>query len=143
MIYTKNPCCSILHKLFLISRTIIAVKVIISPKLQFRVGYVVGWEFPKDAITGIIKSFREIVKTFLTSETTWKVSVFGVILARIFPHSNWITPNTDTFYAVRYYVMQFFHIFSLLQLSKWWFHWSLQKYYQESRKYLRSSVLQQ
>ena len=43
-----------------------------------------------------------------------KVSVFGVILVRIFPHSEWIfriqsecrkirtriTPNTDTFYAV-------------------------------------------
>ena len=31
------------------------------------------------------------------------MSVFGDILIRIFPHSNWIrrdTPNTDTFYAV-------------------------------------------
>ena len=32
--------------------------------------------------------------------TAWKVSVFGVILVRIFPHSDWITPNKDTFYAV-------------------------------------------
>ena len=55
--------------------------------------------------------------------TAWKVSVFGVILLRIFPHSDWIlnteryevslriqsecrkmrtriTPNMDTFYAV-------------------------------------------
>ena len=28
------------------------------------------------------------------------MSVFGVILVRIFPHSDWITPNTDTFHAV-------------------------------------------
>ena len=32
--------------------------------------------------------------------TVLKVSVFGIILVRIFPHSEWITPNTDTFYAV-------------------------------------------
>ena len=32
--------------------------------------------------------------------TVWKVSVFGVILVGIFLHSDWITPNTDTFYAV-------------------------------------------
>ena len=35
--------------------------------------------------------------------TVRKVSLFGVILVRIFPHSDWIrtriTPNTDTFYA--------------------------------------------
>ena len=29
----------------------------------------------------------------------WKVSVFEVILVRIFPHSDWVTPNRDTFYA--------------------------------------------
>ena len=33
--------------------------------------------------------------------TAWKVSVFGVILVRIFPHSDWVTRNTDTFYAVK------------------------------------------
>ena len=46
--------------------------------------------------------------------TAWKVSVFGVILVRIFVHSHWfriqsecgkrqtkITPNTDTFHAVQ------------------------------------------
>ena len=36
--------------------------------------------------------------------TAWKVSVFGVILVRIFSNSDWIqtrvTPNMDTFYAV-------------------------------------------
>ena len=36
--------------------------------------------------------------------TAWKVFVFGVILVRIFPHSDWIrtrlTLNTNTFYAV-------------------------------------------
>ena len=31
----------------------------------------------------------------------WKVSVFEVILFRIFAHSYWITPNTDAFYIVR------------------------------------------
>ena len=57
---------------------------------------------------------------FRATHTAWKVSVFGVILVRIFPHSDWIrrdteyfsiqskwgkmqtriTPNTNTFYAV-------------------------------------------
>ena len=55
---------------------------------------------------------------FLITFTEWKVSVFGVFLVRISPHSNWIrrvslriwsecgkirtrkTPNTDTFRAV-------------------------------------------
>ena len=36
--------------------------------------------------------------------TAWKVSVFGVFMVRIFPHSDWIrtrkTLNTDTFHAV-------------------------------------------
>ena len=51
----------------------------------------------------------------MTPTTGWKVSVFGVILVRIFPHSDWIqfeygkiwmriTPNTNTFYAVNLYV---------------------------------------
>ena len=41
---------------------------------------------------------------FFTYITARKVFVFGVILVRIFPHSDWIrtwiTPNTDTIYAV-------------------------------------------
>ena len=36
--------------------------------------------------------------------TAWKVFVFGVILVRIFPYSDWIrtriTPNTNTFHVV-------------------------------------------
>ena len=36
--------------------------------------------------------------------TAWKLSIFEVILVRIFPHLDWartrITPNMDTFYAV-------------------------------------------
>ena len=55
-------------------------------------------------------------QAFLTSTNWWsqsqklkskdlntasKVFVFGVILVRIFPHLDWITPNTDTFYAVK------------------------------------------
>ena len=44
------------------------------------------------------------------TNTAWKVSVFGVILVRIFCHLDWIvcgkiwiriTPNADTFYAVK------------------------------------------
>ena len=42
--------------------------------------------------------------TLWKHDTAWKVSVLGVILFRIFSHSNWmqtrIIPNTDTFYAV-------------------------------------------
>ena len=34
--------------------------------------------------------------------TVWKVSLFGVILVRIPPHSDWITSNTDTLCAVQY-----------------------------------------
>ena len=40
----------------------------------------------------------------LRAITACKVSVFGVILVRLLPHSDWIwtriTLNTDTFYAV-------------------------------------------
>ena len=39
------------------------------------------------------------------SYTAWKVSVFGVLLVRIFPHLDWIrtrkTPNRDIFHAVK------------------------------------------
>ena len=42
-----------------------------------------------------------------------KVSVFGVILVCIFLHSDWITLNTDTFYAVL-----MIHIFSIVTPSK-------------------------
>ena len=51
--------------------------------------------------------------------TAWKVSEFGVILVRIFPHLDWIrrhsecgkvrirrTPHTDSFYAVLVSVME-------------------------------------
>ena len=37
---------------------------------------------------------------FNTRITAWKLSVFGVILVRISPHSDRITPNTDIFCAV-------------------------------------------
>ena len=62
---------------------------------------------------------RYLIFTSSKTITAWKVSVFGVILVRIFPHSDWIgrdtsispylvrmrgirtriTPNTDTFYG--------------------------------------------
>ena len=36
-----------------------------------------------------------------STNTAWKVSVFELILVSIFPDLDWITPNTDTFYAVQ------------------------------------------
>ena len=60
---------------------------------------------------GMASSFTGLAMIF----TAWKVSVFGVILVRIFLNSDWvslriqsecrkaqirITPNTDTFYTV-------------------------------------------
>ena len=51
-----------------------------------------------------------------------KVSVFGVFLARIFPHSNWIrtrkTPNTDTFYVVYMIIISGMHYLSQVFLVK-------------------------
>ena len=49
--------------------------------------------------------FKFFITVFVT-HTVWKVSVFGVILVRIFPHSDGITPNTDTFYAVSYFIVR-------------------------------------
>ena len=64
--------------------------------------------------------------TLIAASTAWKMSVFGVILVCIFPHSDWIrgatpwslriqsecrkmwtrfTPNSDTFYAVQVNVL--------------------------------------
>ena len=45
-----------------------------------------------------------IVIAMRATSTAWNVSVFGVFLVRIFPHSNWIqrnTPNMDTFHTVQ------------------------------------------
>ena len=77
------------------------------------------------ALLFFLYNLLKIVLTLLThfSNTAWKVSVFGVILVRVFPHSNWvslriqsksfriksecgkirtrITPNTGNFYAVK------------------------------------------
>ena len=75
----------------------------------------------KDEKSVRILAFLSNEGTIWYKYTTWKVSVFGVILVRIFPHSDWIwrddpylsifspnagkkrtriTPNTSTFYAV-------------------------------------------
>ena len=53
---------------------------------------------------------QKIWKTF----TAWKVSVFGVFLVFIFPHSDWIQRDTEylTFYAV--FVLSFFNLISNL-----------------------------
>ena len=50
-----------------------------------------------ELISVLKREFLNIVDWF---DTAWKVSRFGVILVRIFPHLEWITPNTATFYAV-------------------------------------------
>ena len=39
--------------------------------------------------------FELIYQIFLSSFTAWKVSVFGVFLVGIFPHSDWIWENMD------------------------------------------------
>ena len=38
----------------------------------------------------------------LETYTAWKVPVFGVILVFIFPHSDWMIANTDTFTKWKY-----------------------------------------
>ena len=41
-------------------------------------------------------------KKTTNKHTAWKVPVFGVILVRILPYPDWITPNTETFYAEKW-----------------------------------------
>ena len=45
------------------------------------------------ALLFFLYNLLKIVLTLLThfSNTAWKVSVFGVILVRVFPHSNWVS----------------------------------------------------
>ena len=51
-----------------------------------------------------IVSYNVFFSAIVITVTAWKMSVFGVILVRIFPYSDWIrtriTPNRSTFYAV-------------------------------------------
>ena len=53
----------------------------------------------------IVIEFLKSLPTWDEISAVWKVPVFGVILVRIFPYSDWIrtiiTPNADTFYAGR------------------------------------------
>ena len=58
-----------------------------------------------------------VLRTSLLS-ATWKVSVFGVILVGIFPHLDWITPNTDTFYST--VVTIFVNIVAIFQMQNLW-----------------------
>ena len=52
--------------------------------------------------------------------TAWKESVFGVIMVRIFPHPDWITLNTDTFYAV---ILQLMNIYIDQSIRlRWWLY---------------------
>ena len=58
-----------------------------------------------------IKRLTSVVKRFfakiIENLTAWKVSIFVVLLVRIFPYSDWIqtrkTTNTDTFLRRVYY----------------------------------------
>ena len=39
--------------------------------------------------------FFRVFRKFIVSYTAWKMSVFGVFLVRIFPHSDWIRKDTE------------------------------------------------
>ena len=69
------------------------------------------WSVTKAIFIVLIGKIRVIFSFTLAPSTAWKVSVFGIILVCIFPHSDrnqsecWkiqtrITLNTDTFYLV-------------------------------------------
>ena len=63
------------------------------------------------------------------------MSVFGVILVSIFPHSDWIrtriTPNTDNFYSV----IQFYRQFLIINFGFWLVNILLQKIEDFSKKW--------
>ena len=89
-----------------------------------RSSFFVFWRIPRIAVYIDNKTLRFLLlrKNLLITGNAWKVSVFRVILVRIFPLSEWIsrdtpylriqsecvkkratiTSNTDTFYAVGY-----------------------------------------
>ena len=42
---------------------------------------------------------RKNLITWMNLDTAWKVSLFGVFLVRIFPHSDWILRDTEYFFV--------------------------------------------
>ena len=44
--------------------------------------------------------YHKVLLNYSLFDTAWQFSTFGVILVRIFPHLDWLIPNTDTFYTV-------------------------------------------
>ena len=83
---------------FLVRTYLFLIKINIFAKIIFTNKKHIWSLFPPEAIAGglVVASPQHI--------HWWKVSISGVILVRIFQHSDWIrtriTPNTDTFYAV-------------------------------------------
>ena len=78
------------------------------------------------------------IKKLTTQLTAWKVSIFGVILVRMFPHLDWIrrdaeylsvfspkcgkirtriTPNMDTFYSVTLSIKKYIKLSQSNQMS--------------------------
>ena len=108
------------------------------------------------ALLFFLYNLLKIVLTLLThfSNTAWKVSVFGVILVRVFPHSNWvslriqsksfriksecgkirtrITPNTGNFYAVK--VPKVILAF-LSFVKRFTFFWKTSKFFSNTSHY--------
>ena len=54
--------------------------------------------------------------TNIVPSTKWKVSIFGVFLIRIFPHSDWIQRNT--LYLIFFGIVEFFFFFTKLKKNK-------------------------
>ena len=50
-----------------------------------------------ELVFGIVFGIFRSAQKYDMDSTAWNVCVFGVILIRIFPHSDWITPDTGTF----------------------------------------------
>ena len=108
------------------------------------------------ALLFFLYNLLKIVLTLLThfSNTAWKVSVFGVILVRVFPHSKWvslriqsksfriksecgkirtrITPNTGNFYAVK--VPKVILAF-LSFVKRFTFFWKTSKFFSNTSHY--------
>ena len=108
------------------------------------------------ALLFFLYNLLKIVLTLLThfSNTAWKVSVFGVILVRVFPHSNRvslriqsksfriksecgkirtrITPNTGNFYAVK--VPKVILAF-LSFVKRFTFFWKTSKFFSNTSHY--------
>ena len=108
------------------------------------------------ALLFFLYNLLKIVLTLLAhfSNTAWKVSVFGVILVRVFPHSNWvslriqsksfriksecgkirtrITPNTGNFYAVK--VPKVILAF-LSFVKRFTFFWKTSKFFSNTSHY--------